>query len=295
MRILVAGANGQVGHALMRASWPSSWRVTGLARPELDLRSVATIEHALAVDHDVVINAAAYTAVDKAESEPEQAYSINRDGAGLLAAAANRRGAALITLSTDYVFDGSGTRPWREGDSIAPLNVYGRSKAEGEAAQRAANPRHLILRTSWVYSSHGGNFVKTMLRLGAEREVVRVVADQHGAPTSALELADAIVALAHRIEGGEVDRMAQWGTYHLAGGGETTWAGLAERVLSKLQHATGRSARLVPITTAEYPTPARRPLNSRLDCGRFVGAFGFALPAWEASVDRVLRDLLPGR
>ena len=294
MNVLVVGANGQVGYELRRARWPAGVDVFGPLRPQLDLEKPATIDAVFARGerYDIVINAAAYTAVDRAESEPERAFAVNRDGAGSLAIAAARCGAALITLSTDYVFDGRSSRPYVEGDSVAPINVYGRSKAEGEAAQRAAVARHLILRTSWVYGVHGANFVKTMLRLGAGRDDVRVVADQHGAPTAAVDIASAIVVLVSRISDGQFDRDSHWGTYHLAGGGATTWAGFAERIFAYQNLATGRRPRVCPITTADYPTPAQRPANSRLDSSWIAARLGIVCPPWEASLDLVLKELV---
>jgi dTDP-4-dehydrorhamnose reductase len=296
MKVLVVGANGQVGSELMRAAWGRDTAVTGLARPAIDLEHTASIDAAFAkatAPYDVVINAAAYTAVDKAESEVDRALAINRDGAGALAAAAARMGAALITLSTDYVFDGTSPWPYVEDDPIAPLSVYGRSKAEGEVAQRLANPRHIILRTSWVYGVNGANFVKTMLRLGAERDDLRIVADQHGAPTAAADIASAIAAMTGKISSGEVDRNALWGTYHLTGAGATTWAGFAEAIAQHQGRVTGRRPRVTPITTAEYPTPARRPANSRLNTMRIAQALDIHCPPWEVSLDRVLHTLLP--
>ena len=296
MKILVVGANGQVGFELMRAQWPAGVALTGVTRPVLDLETPQTIVAALgagAPRYDLVINAAAYTAVDKAESEPERAFAVNRDGARELAKAAADMGAGLITFSTDYVFDGALQRPYREDDAIAPLSVYGRSKAEGEVAQRAANPRHIILRTSWVYGAHGANFVKTMLRLGAERDELRVVADQHGAPTAAADIAAAVVIIAARLADGQMDRDTLWGTYHLTGSGATTWAGFADAIFAHQARVTGRRLRVIAIPTAEYPTPARRPANSRLDTMLIGVKLGITLPAWEASLGRVLDALLP--
>lgn len=292
MKVLVLGTGGQLGHALMRAAWPAGTDLVGLRRPDIDLTRPGDAEAVVAAHGpDLVVNAIAYTAVDKAESEPELACTINRDGPARLAEATARRGIPLIHVSTDYVFDGSKSAPYTEGDPVAPINTYGASKAAGEEAVRTGNPRHVILRTSWVYGVHGANFVKTMLRLGLEREELSVVADQHGAPTAAVDLATAITAIAARIA--EIGDATPWGTYHCTGSGVTTWHGFAERIFQRLEQATGRRPRLKPIATSDYPTPARRPANSRLDCSRLHAAFGIVNPPWEESLERVLDALLP--
>ena len=291
MKVLVLGTSGQVGTELMRAAWPTGTELVGLARPDVDMARPETVEAAVAAHApDLVVNATAYTAVDKAESDREAAFAVNRDGPARLAAACAAGGAALIHISTDYVFDGTKPSPYTENDPVAPLGAYGASKEAGEAAVRAALPQHVILRTSWVYAAHGANFVKTMLRFGREREEMRVVADQHGAPTAAFDIAAAIVAIAARIAAGGGD--VPWGTYHFTGTGETTWHGFAERVFQRLEAATGRRPRLLAIATADYPTPARRPANSRLECARIRTAFGIEAPRWEDSLDRVLDELL---
>lgn len=291
MKILVLGTSGQVGSETMRAAWPADTVLAGLARPGIDLAVPGTIEAAMR-DHapDLVVNATAYTAVDKAESEREAAFAVNRDGPARLAALCAERGAALIHISTDYVFDGSKPTPYLEDDPVCPISVYGASKEAGEAGVRAAGPRHVILRTSWVYAAHGANFVKTMLRLGRERDELGVVADQTGAPTSAADIAAAIVTISKQIAGSG-DAMA-WGTYNFTGAGATTWHGFADRIFQRLEQAEGRRPRLRPIATSDYPTPARRPANSRLDCARIRNALGVATPAWEDSLDRVLDSLL---
>ena len=294
MKILVLGTSGQVGHALMRASWPANADVVGLARPAVDMADPGSLDRAMA-EHapDLVVNATAYTAVDKAESERDKAFAINRDGPAHLAAACAARGAALIHISTDYVFDGSKPVPYVEDDPVAPINTYGASKEAGEAAVRKLAPRHVILRTSWVYAAHGANFVKTMLRLGRERPELGVVADQIGAPTAADDIASAIVRIAERIAARTTEGPddVPWGTYHLTGSGETSWFGFAERIFQRLEREEGRRPALRPIATADYPTPARRPANSRLDCGRLRAAFGVETPRWEDSLDRVLDEL----
>ncbi|KAA1054018.1 dTDP-4-dehydrorhamnose reductase [Azospirillum argentinense] len=292
MKVLILGTSGQVGTELMRAAWPQGTELVGLARPDVNMARPETVEAAVAAHAPgLVVNATAYTAVDKAESDQETAFAVNRDGPARLAASCAACGIPLIHISTDYVFDGTKAAPYVEDDPVAPLGVYGASKEAGEAAVRAALPQHVILRTSWVYAAHGANFVKTMLRFGREREEMRVVADQHGAPTTAADIAATIVTIAKRIAAGS-EGGVPWGTYHFTGAGETTWHGFAERIFQRLEAATGRRPRLQAITTADYPTPARRPANSRLDCARIRSAFGIEAPRWEDSLDRVLDELL---
>jgi dTDP-4-dehydrorhamnose reductase len=237
---------------------------------------------------DLAINLAAYTAVDRAESEAAAAWAVNCHGARHVAAACARLGIPLVHLSTDYVFDGEKTGPYGEDDRVDPLGVYGQSKEAGERAVRAALPRHVILRTAWVYGAFGHNFVKTMLRLGAERAVLRVVADQRGCPTAAGEIAAALVALAGGIAAGA----EAWGTYHFAGAGATTWRGLAEAVFDLSEPYLGRRPRVEAISTAQYPTAARRPKNSVLACDRIAAAFGIVPAPWRAPLPAVVRELL---
>jgi dTDP-4-dehydrorhamnose reductase len=291
MKVLVLGTPGQLGHALMHASWPAGTELAGEAYPDFDMGRPGDVEAAVERHAPgLVVNATAYTAVDKAETERAAAWAINADGVGRLAAACAGRGIPLIHVSTDYVFDGTKDGAYVEDDPVCPVSVYGASKAAGEIAVRAGCRQHVILRTSWVYAAHGANFVKTMLRFGAEREEMRVVADQHGAPTAAEDLAEAIVRIAARIQEGP--ETAPWGTYHCTGAGVTSWHGFAERIFQRLERQTGRRPRLTAITTADYPTPASRPANSRLDGSRLKAAFGIALPPWEESLDRVLDALL---
>ncbi len=294
MKILVLGSNGQLGFELMRAAWAPGTSVAGLPYPEFDVTRPGDVEKAVAAHTpDLVVNATAHTAVDKAEGEADLAFAINRDGPAAMAAACAARGIPLIHVSTDYVFDGSKPTPYVEDDPIAPLGVYGASKAAGEEAVRTGTPRHVILRTSWVYSAYGNNFVKTMLRLGHERDEMRVVADQTGGPTAASDLAAAITHIAGRIAAGNVGDGgdALWGTYHLTGAGVTTWHGFAERIFQRLEERTGKRPRLVAIETKDYPTPARRPANSRLDCNKARERLGVVAPPWQDSLDRVLDEL----
>ncbi len=297
MRLLIAGWQGQLARALVEIA-PGAPDIDALAigRPALDLCEPASITRAMTdFRPDVIINTAAYTAVDKAESEPDAAFALNRDGARMLAEAAHKRGAAIIHVSTDYVFDGAKPTPYQEEDATGPLNVYGRSKLEGEMAVRAANPRHVIVRTSWVHSATGANFVRTMLRLGAERPSLRVVDDQVGCPTYAPHLAAAVLGIARQIAGRDASDAA-WGTYHAAGTGAVSWCGLAREVFQASALQNGPVASVEPISTADYPTPARRPANSRLDCGRLDQVFGIRLPDWESGVaDCVGRLLGPRR
>ncbi len=284
MRLLIAGAQGQLARAMIELA-PSASDVTAFAvgRPALDLTGPASVLKTLAdFKPDVIVNAAAYTAVDKAESEPDAAMALNADGPARLAEAAGKMGASLIHISTDYVYDGTKATPYVEDDPTAPLGAYGRSKLAGEVAVRAATPRHVILRTAWVHSPFGANFVKTMLRLAADRPELRVVNDQIGSPTYAPHLAEAILAVARRVTTDPAT--APWGTYHAAGSGAVTWCGFAREIMRVSAERGGPSASVTGITTADYPTPARRPANSRLDCTRLREAFGVALPPWQEGV-----------
>jgi dTDP-4-dehydrorhamnose reductase len=286
-RILVVGRTGQLGTALAEALPATSWPHSLMEAPELDLTDPASIAAAVAATRpELVINAAAYTAVDAAENNADLAHAINAIGPGLLAQAAASAGAAIIHISTDYVFDGS-QGPWREHDAPAPLGVYGATKLAGEEAVAAANTRHAIIRTAWVCSATGHNFLKTMLRLGETRDELRVVADQQGAPTFADDLAEAIIAMAPRVVAGEGT-----GLFHLTGAPATTWHGFAEAIFAEAARH-GRKAPVVhPITTAEYPTPARRPADSRLDCGRITELHGVQPADWRQSLARTVARLL---
>ncbi len=291
MKVLILGAQGQVGFELMRAAWPAGTRLAGCARPEVDLTRPDTVTAAFAaLAPDLVINAAAYTAVDRAESEPELAFAVNRDGPAMLAALCAERGLPLLHISTDYVFDGRKEGLYNEADPICPLNVYGAGKAAGEAAVRAGLAHHVILRTSWVYGVHGQNFVATMLRLGRTREELGVVDDQFGAPTAASEIAAALVRIARRVVAPAQD--VPWGTYHFTGAGFTSWCGFAEVIFQHQERITGRRPRVRAIPTRDYPTPALRPTNSRLDCRRGEAAFGLVRPPWQDSLAPVVSALL---
>jgi dTDP-4-dehydrorhamnose reductase len=289
IRVLVFGGGGQVGFDLARGRWPAGFAVRPLARDEADITDPEAVAAAFrAAEPGLVVNLAAYTAVDRAESEPERAWAVNCTGALNLARACAERGVPLVQLSTDYVFDGTKSEPYGEDDPVNPLGVYGASKEAGERAVREALDAHVILRTQWVYGVHGANFVKTMLRLGREREVVRVVADQRGRPTAAADIAAALVALAEQIAAGS----GNWGTYHYAGAGITTWHGFAEAVFDLAAPRLGRRPKVEAIATADYPTPARRPLNAVLDCGKIGRDFGIRPPSWQESLEAMLDELL---
>ena len=290
--LLVAGAGGQVGREAARLAAAAGMQVAAFDRAALDVTDADAVARAMeAAAPKVVVNAAAYTAVDAAEDDADAAFAINRDGAANIASAANAVGAQVIHLSTDYVFDGRKAGTYVEDDVTAPLGVYGASKLAGEEAVAARAPRHVILRTSWVYGVQGRNFVRTMLRLGAERDALRVVDDQTGCPTYAADLAEAIVILAARLEKGGAGPDG-YGVFHCAGAGVTTWRRFAERIFHLSAPMTGRSPRVEPIRTADYPTPAARPANSALDCGRLARVHGIALRPWpEALADMLAAEL----
>jgi dTDP-4-dehydrorhamnose reductase len=292
MRIAVTGREGQVALSLMeRAHDRTGIEVIAVGRPELDLAEPASISAALAAARpDLVVSAAAYTAVDRAEDEPDLAFAVNAVGAGLVAEAAAKMGIPVIHLSTDYVFDGQGQGAYSENDRPSPRSVYGASKLAGEKAVAEANPRHLILRTAWVYSPFGANFVKTMLRLAADRDEISVVSDQWGNPTSALDIADGILRAADMLQ--HSTDLGLYGTYHLAGTGETNWSGFARHILATSRAHGGPYARIRDITTADYPTKASRPANSRLSTSKFATVFDWAAPDWRESTDQVVMRLV---
>ena len=278
--ILVTGGTGQVGTALQRLASRHGVEIVAPGREELDLTSPASIESMVASrDWSAVINCAAYTAVDKAESEPDAAYVVNAVAPELLALATAARGIRLIHASTDYVFDGSKADFYTEADPVAPLGVYGASKEAGERGVRTANPEHIILRTAWVVSPWGHNFVKTMLRLGSERTQLRVVADQHGCPTSAIDIAETLLTIA--------TRSGAAGTYHFVNAGEASWCELARFVFDR----AGLAVEVEAITTADYPTPARRPANSRLSTARLQQTFGITPRPWQEAVGEIVDTL----
>jgi dTDP-4-dehydrorhamnose reductase len=297
MRLLLLGKNGQVGWELQRALAPLGELVAldfdspgaltaDFSRPEQIAETVR------AVAPDIIVNAAAHTAVDKCESEPDLARAINAAAPAVLAREAAARGAWLVHYSTDYVFDGSGSKPWREGDATGPLNVYGQTKLEGELAIRASGCKHLILRTSWVYAARGNNFAKTMLRLAQERERLLVIDDQIGAPTGADLLAD-VTAHALRAALGDA---TLGGTYHATASGQTSWHAYACHVIA-LARGAGKSILVAPdaieaVASSAFVTAAKRPHNSRMDSSKLMAAFGLSLPRWEIGVERMLAEML---
>lgn len=286
--ILVFGGNGQLGRELVRAAAERRVVLQALTRADADIADAAAVASALRRwNPDLVVNAAAYTNVDGAESHYAEAQRGNELGPGVLATACAEAGTAMVHISTDYVFDGGKDGAYREGDPVHPINAYGRSKAAGEDAVRRALDRHVILRTAWLYSEFGRNFLKTILQLAQTRDELRIVADQHGSPTSARELAAAILHIAPRASA----EPHLSGTYHFTADGATTWHGFAGCIVAAAAPITGRHPRLTPIATADYPTPAKRPANSRLDCSLFVQAFGLTPRPWRDAVQATTRTL----
>jgi len=290
MKVLVTGSKGEVGSELIQQGEELGLQMIAAGRIELDItrqNSVNSFIHAQ--QPDIVINAAAYTAVDRAESESELAYAINRDGAAYLAQACADNNIPLFHLSTDYIFDGSKEGAYSETDPPNPQGIYGKSKLEGDRAIESILEQHLILRVSWVFGAHGNNFVKSMLRLGKEREILRVVADQYGGPTWAGAIATTLLNLVKRWGNGEA---IPWGTYHYSGQPATTWHGFAEAIFEQAKKLgmIDKRPRVEPITTADYPTPAQRPLNSLLDCKKIEQSLGIPQPDWHAGLNIVLKN-----
>ncbi len=289
-KILLTGINGQVGHALQ--SQLTGFDCVGMSRQQLDLTNVQMIRRVIQeIKPDIIINPAAYTAVDKAESEPELAYAINATAPGVIAEEAKKLGAALIHFSTDYVYDGSQSTPYEETDQVNPISIYGKTKLAGEDAIRAVGIPHLILRTSWVYGAYGKNFLKTIVRLATEREELGIVADQFGAPTSDLSIAKGVAKLLLKWLP-EEERMT--GVYHFTNTGRTSWHGFACEIVK--QYNTKVSLKVAeknikPLTTADYPTPASRPENSCLNNTKLKSTFGFELPSWQDGLKEVIQTM----
>ncbi|WP_370677661.1 dTDP-4-dehydrorhamnose reductase [Pleomorphomonas sp. PLEO] len=293
-RILVTGTDGQVvGSLLEKAATRTDIELLPIGRPELDLAATDKIAPAIeALRPDVILSVAAYTAVDAAESDEATALAVNGTAVGEIGKAAARLGVPVVHLSTDYVFSGDKPSPYVESDPTGPLSAYGRTKLAGELALATATANHAILRTAWVYSPFGKNFVKTMLRLGETRDSLGVVADQIGNPTSALDIADGLLKVAgNLIASGDP---ALRGIFHMTGDGETSWAGFAAEIFRLSAALGGKSVTVDPIPTSAYPTPAKRPGNSRLDCGKIERLHGVRLPNWQGSTERVVRRLVAG-
>jgi dTDP-4-dehydrorhamnose reductase len=293
MRVLITGADGQLGRELIRQGQRIDFEVHGLSRQQLDITKKNQIQQILGrISPSLVINAAAYTQVDRAENESDLAYAANKDGPAYLARYCADNHLTLIHISTDYVFDGTKGRPYQESDPITPLGVYGQSKAQGEAAIRSILPNHIIVRTAWLYGVYGNNFVKTILNLAAEKTTLRVVADQFGSPTSAEDLAKTLLSIIKKINDTE---KIDWGTYHYCCKGITTWHGLAERIIElAARHGALKNRQVEAITTAEWPTPAKRPPYSVLDCTRIKSRFGIEPLPWQQSlkhtIDRIFSE-----
>ena len=289
-RLAIIGSSGQLGWELVRQSWLRGMNVHAIDFPDIDIADAASIRSWLEPLHvKAVVNAAAYTAVDRAESEPDNAFAVNRDGAANLARCCREWNIPLLHISTDYVFDGSKQGAYLEDDRVNPIGVYGHSKEEGEVELRKHLERHVIIRTAWLYGFHGQNFVKTMLKLGRERETLRVVEDQYGCPTYAADLADAILMIAGQHLSG---RSIAWGTYHYCGKGSTTWHGFAETIFEFARnYETFRVKEVTPIGTSGYPTPAQRPANSILDCSKIEHHFGIRPRPWKESLSEMIDRL----
>jgi dTDP-4-dehydrorhamnose reductase len=289
-RILVTGGNGQLGTELKRYAWPEGWTVTAIDIDELDLRDTAAITAMVASQPwAAVISAGAYTAVDKAESDVVTAWAVNAMAPAAFAEACVKAVIPIVQVSTDYVFDGARDGAWEVTDPVAPLGVYGASKLGGELAVRTSGARYAIVRTAWVVSAHGNNFIKTMLRVGATNPTLRVVDDQHGSPTSATDLAAALAKITMRLV---EDVTAPTGTYHFSNAGAVTWAGFAREIFAQSAARGGASAEVQGITTAEYPTPATRPANSLLSHDAIICDYGIHPPAWQTALGNILDELL---
>ena len=292
--ILVIGRRGQLASELRRCDWPAGIEPVFRGSSEFDLSDVASIAPEIGRGHDgrpwaAVVNAAAYTAVDKAEQDPAHAWTLNALAPGELANACSAAHIPLVHFSTDYVFDGRKSGPLAVDDRVGPLNVYGASKLAGELAIRSRGVRHAIIRTSWVISAHGHNFVKTMLRLAKERPTLRIVADQHGSPTSAADLAQASIAVATSLVR---DDRSVGETFHFSNSGVTTWAGLATEIFRHSATQGGPTAAVEPIATRDYPTPARRPQNSVLDHGAIRDSYGICPRRWEPALHEIIEEIL---
>ncbi len=290
MKLLIIGSKGQLGRELTRICQKSGFELSETDLPETDIANVSQVERLLSGHRPtIVVNAAAYTAVDQAESDRQTCFAVNRDGPMNLAKTCAQRKVPLVHISTDYVFDGKGKRPYKEDDPVGPIGVYGNSKAEGEIAIRQSHRQHVIIRTSWLYGVFGNNFVKTMLRVGRERHTLNVVDDQYGCPTCAADLADAILAACDQIDHGKDDG---WGTYHFCGKGITTWYQFAIAVFENAERlGMAKIPEIIPVNTSQYPTVAARPAFSALDCSKFETAFGIGIKAWPESLKSTVEEI----
>ena len=291
MKILITGAHGQVGKELTHIATERGYEVLAAGSTELDITQAQNVERYINnFKPDIVINAAAYTAVDKAEEEQNLAYAINKNGAQNIASACKSLNIPLLHISTDYVFDGSNSEPYKEEDNVSPLGVYGKSKWQGEEAIRLNLTNHIILRVAWVFGTHGNNFVKTMLRLGNERDELNVVADQYGGPSPAKNIAETLIDL---VADYQKNKILKWGTYHYCGRLKTSWYDFAREIFNQAfdMGLLDKKIKVHPITTAEYPTAAKRPGNSMLDCSKLKTTFNIEMPDWKKSLQQVLIEL----
>ena len=291
MKILITGAQGQVGQELVAIANQQGFDVIAAGRTELDITQLKSVESIIQSQQpDIVINAAAYTAVDKAEEDQDTAYAINRDGAANLATVCKEQNIPLLHISTDYVFDGTKKEAYSESDVTSPLGVYGISKWQGEEAIRRQCPQHIILRVAWVFGAQGNNFVKTMLRLAKDRNELNVVADQFGGPSPAKNIAETLISIAEQYE---KENTLEWGTYHYCGTQKTNWCDFAKEIFqqAKAKGLINKEIKVNAITTAEYPTPAKRPANSMLDCNKIKEAFGVNMPSWKEALNKMLAEL----
>lgn len=289
MKIFVTGAAGQVGSEIMDCGKRAKYNMFGFTKAELDITDFSKTNQIISeVNPDIIINASAYTAVDRAESNHDLAFAVNCDGPRYLAEISEKRSIPLFHISTDYIFDGTKNEAYQENDPVNPLSVYGRSKQEGEAILRASCSKHIILRTSWVFGQVGHNFVKSVIRLSKEREHLNMVSDQKGGPTEARDIALALLSIAENIKlGGET-----WGTYHFSGAPAVNWYEFATSIISEVGRYQNKQVKVKPITTDEYPTPAIRPLNSVLDNTKIQSTFNISQPLWEVALKRVVKSLL---
>ena len=287
MKLLVVGANGQVGTELCLLE-PNDCQIIGLGREKLDITNAEQVAAVIVEQQpDFIVNASAYTAVDKAEEEIEMAYAVNHNGPLNLARSCHALNIPLIHISTDYVFDGTSCRPYTEDDTTQPINIYGRSKLSGEVAVRESCPQHIILRSSWVFGRFGNNFVKTMLRLGQQRNELSVVNDQQGCPSAAYDIAEAIIKICQALALKD-NQNAPWGTYHFSGTPATNWYLFAHAIFSAAAKLGGRVPSIMPVSSSEYPTPAKRPHYTVLNCRKIERVFGIQPPGWQAALDRVV-------